>query len=94
MAEGKLETLDFDTYISLSAKAQREAVITSDDAFVAAMNRAIRKGRESAEFGIFVDLTPTFGRRIYGAAAMSSCGSPAAMCLEAGGAHIGAETMR
>lgn len=94
MAEGILEHRDFDRYLSLSEKAERTAAVTANDAFIAAMGLAIQKGRETATPGIFVDRTPTFGRRIYGEVAMSPCGSPAAMCTEAGGAPSGAEAMK
>lgn len=95
MSFGILESRDFDQYLSLSEKAERAAAIASNDAFVLAMGRAVRRGRETAKPGTFVDLTPPIGAiRIRGEVLMSACGSPAAMCLETGGAPSGAETMK
>lgn len=95
MSEGKLELHDFDRYLSLSEKEMRHQAIASNDAFLLAMTKAVRKGRESAKPGTYVDLSPAIGSyRIRGEVLMSACGSPAAMCCEAGGAGIGAVAMK
>lgn len=94
MSEGLLEARDFDRYLSLSEKSERAAAIASNEAFTAAMTKAIGKRCERASAGTFVDHTPTFARTIRGETAMSACGSPAAMCAERGGAPNGAETMK
>lgn len=87
MAQGTLESRDFDRYMSLSEKEARSTALAANDAFTAALTRAIGKGRETVCPGTFVDLSPTFARRIIGEAALSACGSPAAMCLDSGGAE-------
>ena len=95
MPEFKLDRLTFDQYITQSEKITTEAAVASNDAFVAAMQKAIKRGREKVKAGTYVDTTPNYGaRRIQGDVLMSSCGSPAAMCLESGGAAIGAEAMK
>ena len=94
MSEGKLESKDFDRYLSLSEKEHRAAAVASNDAFILAMANAVRRGRERAKPGTFVDHTPTHARRLYGEARISACGSPAAMCLEAGRAGGGAESLK
>lgn len=59
----------------------REQALRSDDAFILAMAKAVKRGKETAVAGTFVDTTPPFrARRIRGAAASSLAGSPAAMC--------------
>lgn len=86
---------DIDRWISVNDRIHIEAAIAVNDAFVALMNRAIRKKREFAVFGIFVDTTPPISAiRIRGTIAMSHCGSPAAMCVESGSDHGGAEAMK
>jgi len=95
MSEGKLESRDFDHYVSLSEKAARDAAMASNDAFVLAMAKAVSRGREKAIPGTFVDPTPPIGaRRIRGEIAMSACGSPAAMCVERGHRGGGTETLK
>lgn len=95
MAEGKLESDDFETYVSFTEKAARAEVIAADDAFVKAMNKAIKRGREKVSPGTFVDTSAPIGAiRIRGEVIYSACGSPAAMCLESGDHHGGAETLK
>lgn len=95
MADGKLECQDFDRYLSLSEKEGRSAAMASNDAFILAMANAVKRGKEKARPGTYVDHSPAIGaRRMYGDAPMSCCGSPAAMCMEAGGTHSGAEAMK
>lgn len=55
-----------------------------DAAFVAALSRAIARGRERARSGTFVDPTAPLRhhRRLIGDTPASLCGSPAAMCAE------------
>jgi hypothetical protein len=94
MAQGILESQNFDRYMSLSEKQHRHAALAANDAFAAAMNQQITRGRESAVAGTFVDHTPAYGRLIRGESASSACGSPALMCFEQGGAAAGAEAMK
>ena len=78
-----MNSSDFDRWITLAEREAHAIAVKADDAFVAAMNRAIRKGRCKAEPGTFVDLTPPIGaRRIHAEISRSSCGSPAALCGE------------
>lgn len=95
MPEFKLDGQNFDQYLTLAEKAHRDDVVASNDAFVAAMQKAVRRGREKAIAGTYIDNTPSYGaRRIRGDVLMSVCGSPAAMCMEEGGAASGAEAMK
>lgn len=95
MSLDNLASADFDHYMTLSEKAERAQAIASNDAFILAMAMAVRKGREKAKPGTYVDNSPAIGaRRIYAEPALSSCGSPGAMCMDSGGAHSGAETMK
>jgi hypothetical protein len=85
MSFSELEHPDFDRWLSQSETAARKETVSSDDHFVRMMQRAIDRGRESATPGIFVDDTYAIGAiRVRGAAAVSSCGSPSAMCIEGG----------
>lgn len=93
MAEGLLESTDFERYLSLSEKASRSDAIAANDAFIAAMNREIKRGKLKARAGTFVDHTPSYARLIRGEAPMSVCGSPAAMCFDSGGSARGAGTL-
>jgi hypothetical protein len=80
---GKLEERDFDKWLSQSEIAARDQATGANDAFAAAMNKAIRRGKERARPGIYIDLTPPIGaRRIAPQPVVSCCGSPAAMCME------------
>lgn len=95
MAEGKLEARDFDQWITLAEKASREAVFVANDAFTAAMNKQIKRGREKARPGTYVDRTASIGAvRIHGDVIWSPCGSPAQMCVERAVAEAGAETLK
>ncbi len=69
MSDGKLESNDYDRYLTISEKAEREAALASNDAFILAMAKAVQSGREHATPGVFVDHTPTNARRI-GAASL------------------------
>jgi hypothetical protein len=90
-----LNIRDFDHMISVSENAARQETIRADEAFALALARAVRKGRERAKPGTFIDTTPHYGaRRYYGDVAMSPCGSPAAMCTEASGAPSGAQSLK
>jgi len=64
MSEGKLESRDFDRYLTASEKEQRAAAIASNDAFILAMAKAVRAGQERAIPGTFKDHSPTQARRI------------------------------
>lgn len=83
MAEGKLESDDFETYVRYTDKAAHAESVRANDRFALAMANAVKRGREKATPGTFVDLTPPIGAvRLRGDATRSACGSPAAMCLE------------
>lgn len=95
MAEGKLETFDFDKYLSLSEKTERASAVAANDAFIRAMANAVKRGREKAKSGTYIDHSPAiYARRIRADMILSACGSPAALCMESGGSHIGAEAMK
>lgn len=86
---------NYDDIISRSDAAARDANIASNDAFVLAMARAVKRGREKAEPGTFKDdSAPIRALRIRGDVHMSACGSPAAMCVETGARGDGAQTLR
>ena len=59
----------------------RKAAIASDAAFVKALARAAKRGKEHACAGTFVETKPFRGRRIDAAPARSVFSSPAAMCV-------------
>jgi hypothetical protein len=95
MSDIELEGADFDRYLSISERAAHDAAVASNDAFILAMARAVKRGREKVTPGTFVDTSPPIGAlRIRGDVVMSACGSPAAMCMEQGGAHSGAASMK
>lgn len=78
-----MESLDFDLWVSRSEKAAAEATRKSSEAFAAALDRQVRRGRETAARGTFVDRSPAVcAVRIRGEVPMSALGSPAAMCVE------------
>jgi hypothetical protein len=89
------KTGDFNNFISLSEAEMRKQDIRANDAFTLAMQRAIKRGRETARPGTFVDRSSPVGAlRIRGEVAISACGSPAAMCLETSGAPNGTQAMK
>jgi len=58
---------DFDRQVSLSEANQHQANISSNDAFILAMAKAVRKGKEKVKVGVRVESTPSiFARRIRG----------------------------
>jgi hypothetical protein len=82
---GKLESTDYDLWLSQSEKTAIERARKSSEAFTMALARQVKRGREKAVYGTFVDTTPPIGAlRIRGTIALSACGSPAAMCAESG----------
>lgn len=88
--QSQLERIDFDRYLNDSEKLVRQAALASNDAFTAAMNKAVKRGREKVTAGTFVDTSPPTGAfRIRGEILMSCCGSPAALCMEASVPQIG-----
>ena len=95
-----MNTLELDdaTFNKFTTISEREAInqaIAANEAFTAAMNKAIKRGKVNAVPGTFVDTTPAIGaRRLRGDVVMSPCGSPAQMCMESGGAHSGAQAMK
>jgi hypothetical protein len=91
MALSILERIDFDKYLTLSERAERDANIASNEAFIARMTKASAKGRERVTPGTYVDLSPPIGHIFIRAIAPhSACGSPAAMCIERGNPDGGA----
>jgi hypothetical protein len=58
MSFSQLETRDFNRLVSLSEAACREDNQRSDEAFVAAVNREIKRGKLKVRPGTFVDSTP------------------------------------
>lgn len=80
----QLQDREFDRYLTLSEKAARQEAIAADEAFAAAMNRAIRLRKVKVKAGTFVDHSPLMPARIRGYAPSSSCGSPGAMCVDQG----------
>lgn len=83
--EVQLDDGDFNRFVTLSEKAQRADTVKQDEAFAAAMLGAIRRGKVEVAIGTIVDDRPLMAARIQGYAAVSSCGSPAAMCVDQGG---------
>lgn len=87
----RLERINYDEFISQSAKAEHDRAVAANDAFILAMAKAVRRGKEKATPGIFVDPTPLSATAfIRPLAPMSACGSPAAMCIERGNPDGGA----
>jgi hypothetical protein len=94
MAEGHLESKNFDRYLLLSEKAASAEAIAANLAFERALVKAIKRGREIVTQGTFVDHTPSYARLYRGEAPMSVCGSPAAMCFDSGGLARGADVVK
>lgn len=69
----------------LQELAAREHAERADLLFKARMLRAIKRGREHAKPGTYVDLTASpRAMRAKRQDGLSSCGSPAAMCADQG----------
>lgn len=65
MSAGNLESPDYDRFIFMAEKAAHEARVASNDAFILAMTKAVRRGREKVTPGTFVDTrAPIKARRI------------------------------
>ena len=80
---GRLESANYDLWLSLSEKAAIEQTRKSSEAFAARLERQVKRGRETAARGTFVDISPAIGAiRVRGTSPISACGSPAAMCAE------------
>ena len=75
---------EYDQFIS--EQKRHELNMAADAAFCAAMRRAIRYRQVKVKPGTLVDHRPLLARQFVAYAAPASCGSPAAMCAEAGGA--------
>jgi hypothetical protein len=87
----RLERIDYDRFLSLSEKAQRDSTIAANEAFIRAMAKASAHGKERVKPGTYKDETPLSATRfVRPIAAMSACGSPAAMCIERGNPDGGA----
>ncbi len=70
---------------TLTTAETRARAAESNDAFIAAMSRAIKRKRETATFGVTVDRSPPIhARRIRPVAPLSYMSSPAALCEEIG----------
>ena len=79
--QGQLERINFDLWVSRSEQAAIDQARESSEAFAIALQRQVRRGRETAKRGTFVDPSPPIGAlRIRGQVPVSACGSPAAMC--------------
>lgn len=76
-------TLHLD-YIEFADRQQSIAHISADTAFALALGAAIDAKQETAVPGIHRDGRPLLATAFRGYPAMSGCGSPAAMCAEAG----------
>jgi hypothetical protein len=78
-----LDDPHFDDLTAETEAIARMQTRESDDAFVAAMARAIKRRRETASPGTFVDRSaPVYARRIVPEPAVSLCGSSGQMCIE------------
>lgn len=83
MSDIVLDEKSYDEFLSRAEREARDSVIAANDAFVAALQKQIKRGREKVAAGTFVDRSPNFyARPIRGEVPMSTCGSPAAMCTE------------
>jgi hypothetical protein len=71
-------------YIEISDHQQSIAQISADTSFALAMGAAIDAKQETVVPGIHRDARPLLTTMFRGYPAMSGCGSPAAMCAEAG----------
>ena len=71
-------------YIEAADRQQSIAQINADTAFALALGAAIERRQETAIPGIHRDGRPLLTTISRGYPAMSGCGSPAAMCAEAG----------
>lgn len=92
---GRLESTNYDLWLSLSEKAAIEATRKSSEAFAAALARQIERKRETVAPGTFVDRSPAIGaRRLSGSLPASACGSPAAMCAERGSISVVAMALK
>jgi hypothetical protein len=56
----RLEHTDYDRFLSFSAKAEHDAAVAANEAFIAAMTEASARGLERVKPGTFVD-TSTMG---------------------------------
>jgi hypothetical protein len=86
--EVQLDDGAFNRFVTLSEKAVRADTVKQDEAFAAAMLGAIQRGKVKVAIGTIVVDRPLMAARIQGYAAVSSCGSPAAMCVESGEAAM------
>lgn len=76
----------FERWLSQSELDHRDGIIASNEAFIAAITREIKRGKIKVVPGTYVDTSPPIGAwRIRGDTIMSPCGSPAAMCVDLGG---------
>jgi hypothetical protein len=73
MSQSQLDPTDFNRLVSLFEKGAHDEAVRANEAFSAAMNREIKRGKVKVIPGTFVDTTPHLGaRRIYGEAPISA----------------------
>lgn len=76
-------------------KLQHMNNVAANDRFVQAMARAVKRGKEKAVPGTFIETTePIYHKRFYATAPRSHCGSPSAMCIESTVQQDGAAAMK
>ena len=93
--QGHLERINFDLWVSRSEQAAIDQARESSEAFAVALQRQVRRGRETAKRGTFVDPSPAVGAlRLRGSTPVSACGSPAAMCAERGSVSVVAMALK
>jgi hypothetical protein len=81
---------DFEHSIALAEINAEKAKLAANDAFMDAMAKAVRAGRERVVFGTHKDTSHFYGaRRFWGESVFSACGSPAALCADEHGASEG-----
>lgn len=77
-------TMDADLHIGTEDRKAYQVIKAADIAFVALMQKQIKKGRERVVFGVKVDASPCTTHRIQAEPVFSGCGSPAGDCAEMG----------
>jgi len=89
------QTTDFDRSLAISDYRAQSLAIAANDQFILAMAKAARSGRENVKPGTFVDPTPpVFAKRLRPDPVVSTCGSPAEMCLRAAINPVGRRSVK
>ncbi len=84
-----------DRNTSLQEASLHASNVSGNEAFCAALNLAIKRKKENAKPGTFVDLTPPINAYRYRAHLLRSpCGSPSALCSDVGALGNGTATLR